>query len=84
MLHQSVEYAKSNPNEVFTAVANENDTDRNFLERWFAEYSDFPVLMNKDDMKAIQMLWDESVKLGMLKSAPNVQDTVWTETIILN
>ena len=24
-------------------------------------------------MKAIQMLWDESVKLGMLKSAPNVE-----------
>ena len=44
----------------------------------------FPVLMSNDDMKAIQMLWDESVKLGMLKSAPNVRDTIWTETIIVN
>ena len=37
-----------------------------------------------DDIKAIQMLWDESVKLGMLKSAPNVRDTIWTETIIVD
>ena len=84
LLHQSVEYAKSNPDEVFKAVANENDTDAKFLQRWFAEYSDFPVLMSNDDMKAIQMLWDESVKLGMLKSAPNVRDTIWTETIIVD
>ena len=84
LLHQSVEYAKSNPDEVFKAVANENDTDEKFLQRWFAEYSDFPVLMSNDDMKAIQMLWDESVKLGMLKSAPNVRDTIWTETIIVD
>ena len=35
-------------------------------------------------MKAIQMLWDESVKLGMLKAAPDVRDTIWTETIVVD
>lgn len=82
ILHASVEYAKSNPDEVFNSVAKETGTDVEFFKRWFAEYSDFPVLMNEEDMKAIQILWDEAKKLGMLKESPDISGAVWSETLM--
>jgi NitT/TauT family transport system substrate-binding protein len=84
VLHESVEYAKNNPDEVFAAVAAETDTDAAFFERWFAEFSDFPVLMTEDDLKAIQILWDEAAKLGLLENVPPVAETVWSETLMAN
>lgn len=82
MLHASVEYAKANPAEVFAAVSKETGTEVAFFERWFDEYSDFPVLMNEEDMKAIQILWDQAAKLGMLKSSPDIKEAVWSETLM--
>ena len=46
LLHASVEYAKANPDEVFGSVADATGTDVDFFKRWFAEYSDFPVLIS--------------------------------------
>lgn len=82
LLHASVEYAKANPDEVFGAVSAETGTDIEFFKRWFAEYSDFPVLMNDEDMKAIQTLWDQAKALGMLKESPNISGAVWSETVM--
>ena len=82
LLHSSVEYAKANPDEVFGAVSAETGTDIEFFKRWFAEYSDFPVLMNQEDMRAIQTLWDQAQSLGMLKESPAISGAVWSETIM--
>jgi len=82
LLHASVEYAKANTDEVFGAVAETTGTDVEFFKRWFAEYSEFPVLMNKEDMRAIQILWDQAQKLGMLKDSPDISSAVWSKTLM--
>ena len=76
-----VEYAKANPDEVFGSVAEATGTDVEFFRRWFAEYSDFPVLMSQSDMKAVQTLWDQAKTLGMLKESPDISSAVWSETL---
>ena len=82
LLHASVEYAKANPDEVFGSVSKTTGTNVEFFRRWFAEYSDFPVLMNQEDMKAIQTLWDQAQKLGMLKESPDIGGAIWSETLM--
>ncbi|MEM8855499.1 MAG: MqnA/MqnD/SBP family protein [Pseudomonadota bacterium] len=81
LLHESVEYAKANPDEVFTAVAEETGTPKEFFEKWFSEFSDFPALISQDDRKAIETLWQEAEKLGILSDLPPVDETVWSETV---
>jgi len=82
VLHESVEYALANPDEVFPAVAAETKADAAFFERWFSEFSSFPVLMTEDDMKAIQILWEEAARLGLLENVPPVEETVWDDTLM--
>jgi len=82
VLHASVEYAKANPDEVFAAVADETGTEAAFFERWFAEFSDFPVLMSEDDIAAIRILWEKAIGLGLLDAAPPVEETIWSETLM--
>ncbi len=82
LLHESVEYARANPDEVFPAVAEETGVDPAFFEKWFAEFSDFPVLLSEDDMQAIEILWAEAEKLGLLENVPPIEETVWSETLM--
>jgi NitT/TauT family transport system substrate-binding protein len=81
LLHESVEYVRENPDEVFAAVGEETDVDPAFFETWFAEFSEFPVLLSEDDVEAIGVLWREAETLGLLEDAPPVEETVWSETL---
>jgi NitT/TauT family transport system substrate-binding protein len=81
VLHASMEYALKNPGEVFPAVAKEANTDPAFFKAWFTRFSEFPVLLTQDDIKAIGLLWKRSVELGILKDVPPVMDTVWKPAI---
>lgn len=81
LLDASAEYAVANPDEVFPAVAEETGVDPAFFERWFAEYSSFPVLISEDDRKAIEILWAEAEKLGLLEDVPPVEETIWDGTV---
>jgi hypothetical protein len=38
--------------------------------------------MNEEDMKAIQILWDQAQKLGMLKDSPDISSAVWSKTLM--
>ncbi len=81
VLHASVDYALKNQAEVFPAVAKETNTDPEFFKAWFTRFSDFPVLLTQDDIKAIDLLWKRSVDLGILKTIPPVMDTVWKPAV---
>jgi NitT/TauT family transport system substrate-binding protein len=76
-LHASMRYALEHPDEVFPAVAKDTNTDPAFFKAWFSRYSDFPVLLTKDDIKAVEILWKRAIDLGILKSAPPVAETLW-------
>lgn len=81
LLRASVDYVEENPDEVFAAVAEETGVAPAFFERWFAEFSEFPVLISEDDRKAIQILWEQAEGLGLLEDAPPVDETIWDETL---
>jgi NitT/TauT family transport system substrate-binding protein len=81
VLHASVQYALTNPGEVFPAVAKATNTDPEFFKAWFSRYSDFPAVLSKDDIKAVGLLWKRSVELGILKDVPPVMDTVWKPAV---
>ena len=81
VLKASVDYAKQNPAEVYAAVAAATKVDEKFFERWFAEFSDFPVTLSGEDIKAIEILWAEAMKLGLLKSLPPVKETIWAKVL---
>ena len=77
VLHASMDYALKNPTEVFSAVGKETGTDPEFFKAWFTRFSDFPVLLPQDDIKAIDLLWKRSVELDILKTVPPAIETVW-------
>jgi NitT/TauT family transport system substrate-binding protein len=81
VLHASTEYAQAHPDEVFPAVGQETKTDPEFFKVWFSRFSEFPVLLTKNDLKAIGLLWKRSVELGLLKKAPPVEGAVWTPAV---
>ena len=66
---------------VYAAVAAATKVDEKFFERWFAEFSDFPVTLSGEDIKAIEILWAEAMKLGLLKSVPPVKETIWAKVL---
>ena len=81
MLKASVDYAQAHPDEVFPAVGQETKTDPAFFKAWFSRFSEFPVLLTQNDMKAIGLLWKRSIELDLLKHAPPVAEAVWAPAI---
>lgn len=81
LVHASMEYAIENPDEVFTAVGEETDTDPAFFEAWFTRFSEFPVRLTEDDLTAIEILWDRSIDMGLLDDVPPVSDTIWAPAL---
>lgn len=81
LLRASMEYAIANPDEVFPAVAEETGVEPDFFEAWFTRFSEFPVTLTEDDLKAIEILWAEAVEMELLDAAPPVAETVWAPAL---
>ena len=81
LLRASMEYAKGHPDEVFPAVGKEFKIAPEFFKAWFSRFSDFPVLLSDQDVKAIDILWSKSKELGILKDYPPVESTIWKDAL---
>lgn len=81
LLQESMEYARANPDEVFTAVGEEYDVDPAFFEAWFSRFSEFPVVLSEQDEQAIEMLWEKAQGLGLLDGYPPLEEAVWSEAL---
>ena len=81
VLLASTEYAKAHPDEVFPAVGKEFNIEPGFFKVWFSRFSDFPVVLADQDVKAIDMLWDKAKELAILKNAPPAQETIWDKAL---
>jgi NitT/TauT family transport system substrate-binding protein len=81
LLRRSMEYALHHQDEVFSAVGKETGVDPAFFRTWFTKFSEFPVSISDHDEKAIGILWDEAVKLKILKKYPPVKSVVWTKAL---
>ena len=81
LLRASMEYARKNPQEVFTAVGKDTNLDPGFFEAWFSRFSDFPAAIAESDVKAIDLLWSEAVKLKLLDKHPKAADVLWAKAL---
>ncbi|MFA6266981.1 MAG: MqnA/MqnD/SBP family protein [Pseudolabrys sp.] len=81
VVRASVDYAKNHPDEVFPVVGKQFNIDPEFFKAWFSRFSDLPVLLSDQDVKAIDILWSKSKELGILKDHPPVQETLWKDAV---
>ena len=81
VLRASMEYAKAHPDEVFPAVGKEFNIEPGFFSAWFSRFSDFPVVLSDQDVKAIALLWEKAKELDILKSYPPIQETIWDKAL---
>jgi NitT/TauT family transport system substrate-binding protein len=77
LLRQSAEYVRAHEDEVFGAIAKESGADVGYMKWYMDNYADIPYDLTQDDLKGMQVLWEESKKLGILKDAPKAQAIVW-------
>ena len=66
MFRESVDYALAHQDEVFTAVGKEQNIDPEFFTLWFNKFTSIPVYISQNDLDAIDTLWTEATKLGVL------------------
>lgn len=81
LLVASTDYAQAHPDEVFTAVGKEFNIDPEFFKVWFSRFSEFPVALSDQDVKAIDLLWEKAKALDILKSYPPVKETLWDKAL---
>ncbi len=78
LLRASKDYALAHRQEVFDAVGKENGIDPGFFEAWFSRYSEFPVAISDDDVKALDILYQQALQLKILDKAPPVGPMLWS------
>jgi NitT/TauT family transport system substrate-binding protein len=81
MLRASMEYAQNHPDEVFIAVGKEFNIDPEFFKTWFSRFSEFPVVLSDQDIKAINLLWEKAKALDILKSYPPINEAIWDKAL---
>lgn len=81
VLRASMEYAQEHPAEVFTAVGKDFNIDPEFFKVWFSRFSEFPAVLSDQDIKAIDLLWEKSKALDILKAYPPISETIWDKAL---
>jgi NitT/TauT family transport system substrate-binding protein len=81
MLRESVLYAVKNPDEVGKAIAKTNKISPEYFKAWMADYSFFPGAVSDEDMKAMEVVWNNAKEMGIIQKAPKAADVVWKEAI---
>lgn len=81
VLRASMDYAQDHPDEVFTAVGKDFNIDPEFFKVWFSRFSEFPVVLSDQDVKAIDLLWEKAKALDMLKAYPPINEAIWDQAL---
>lgn len=81
MIKASVDYLNANPDEVYSAVAKEQNIDKAFFATLFKSYAEYPGVLSAQDRKAIAKTWELAQKYKILTSVPEVDRFVWAGAI---
>lgn len=81
MLKASVNYALTNRDEVFGAIAKQANIDRGFLDWWFDRTTRVPAVFGDEHAKAVQTAWTIGRDMGMVTSVPDVRAYTWDKTL---
>lgn len=81
MLKASVDYALANRNEVFNALARQDNIDRKFYDWWFDRTSSVPAIFSDAHAKAVGTAWNIGKSLSMIPNVPSVAALTWEHAL---
>ena len=81
LMKESADYLAAHPDEVYAAVAKEQNIDKDFFTVLSAGYAESPNVLTANDRKAIIKLWDLAYKNGVLKTEPDNEKYFWADAI---
>ncbi len=81
MVKASADYTRAHVDEVAGALAKDTKMDPAFFSDWLNEYTQVPMVVSADDVKAIQRLWELSKELGIIKEYPPAESMIWKDAL---
>ena len=81
MVKASADYTRAHVDEVSKAMSSETKMDPAFFSDWLTEYTQVPMVVSDDDVKAIDKLWELSKELGIIKEYPPAASMVWKDAL---
>jgi NitT/TauT family transport system substrate-binding protein len=82
LLKASAEYAKTNPGEVFGAVAPKYKISQEDLAIYFSTYTSIPFALGPTDKQVIVKAWESGRKLNAIAAVPpSVDALVWNRAV---
>jgi NitT/TauT family transport system substrate-binding protein len=81
MVKASADYTRGHVDEVAGALSKDTKMDPAFFSDWLNEYTEVPMVVSADDVKAIQRLWELSKELNIIKEYPSAESMIWKDAI---
>ena len=81
MVKASSDYTSAHVDEVAGALSKETKMDPSFFSDWLNEYTEVPMAVSDNDVKAIQRLWELSKELNIIKEYPSAESMIWKDAI---
>jgi NitT/TauT family transport system substrate-binding protein len=81
MVKASADYTRAHVDEVAGALSKDTKMEPAFFSDWLNEYTQVPMVVSADDVKAIQRLWELSKELGIIKEYPPAESMIWKDAL---
>jgi NitT/TauT family transport system substrate-binding protein len=81
MVKASADYTRAHVDEVAAALSKDTKMEPAFFSDWLNHYTQVPMVVSADDVKAIQRLWELSKELGIIKEYPPAESMIWKDAI---
>jgi NitT/TauT family transport system substrate-binding protein len=81
MVKASADYTRAHVDEVAAALSKDTKMEPAFFSDWLNHYTQVPMVVSADDVKAIQRLWELSQELGIIKEYPPAESMIWKDAI---
>ena len=81
MLKASSDYALAHADEVSAAVAAKSKMPVDFFKDWVANIGESTATLTELDIKSMEVLWQASKELGLIKNYPDARSVVWPESL---
>jgi NitT/TauT family transport system substrate-binding protein len=81
MVKASADYTRAHVDLIAADLSKETKMEPAFFVEWLNEYTQVPMAISADDVKAIQRLWELSKELGIIKEYPSAESMIWKDAI---
>ncbi len=81
MIRESVLYAVKNADAVGTAISKKHKISAEFFKAWMNDYSFFTGAISDQDMKAMEIVWQNAKEMGIIKKVPKASEVIWKHAI---